>query len=135
MIFTIFFSYLGDFLLKQRHPIVMLSWFYLKNLVHLCYYYQYLELPVVWIPQAKNSLPLLKGQSLAQQIAKSHSWMWLLGTKGFWATMHPLWLSCVDGDFHSCCCWSSCNMMFVLVLYSWICCPFLWLTIMMPRNI
>lgn len=93
---------LGDFLLKQRHPIVMLSCLYLKNLVHLCYYYQYLELPVVWIPQAKNSLLLLVegSESSTTNCQKSFLNVIMLGTKGFWATIHPLWLSCVDGVFH-----------------------------------
>lgn len=103
VIVTIYY-YLGDFLLKQRHPIVMLSCLYLKNLVHLCYYYQYLELPVVWIPQAKNSLLLLVegSESSTTNCQKSFLNVIMLGTKGFWATIHPLWLSCVDGVFHIC---------------------------------
>lgn len=138
-IYFFFYYYLGDFLLKQRHPIVMLICLYLKNLVHLFYYYQYLELPVVWIPQAKNSLLLLveKSESSTTNCQKSFLNVIMLGSKGFLGHhTSPVTFMCWWClSYLSCCCWSSCSMMFVLVLYSWICYPFLWLTSMMPGNI
>lgn len=85
------FIFLGNYLTERRHLIVMLICLYLKNLVHLCCCYLSLELPVVWIPWAKNCLPLLvEGQNYSTiNCQKSFLNVIILGTNGFWATMHP----------------------------------------------
>lgn len=130
--------FLGNFLLKQRHPIVMLSCLYLKNLVHLCYYYQYLELPVVWIPQAKNSLFLSVEGSESSTTNCQKSFLNVIVRHERFLGHHTSPVTFMFWwrlSYLSCCCWNSCSMMFVLVLYSWICYPFIWLTSIMPGNI